>query len=815
MTGTPESREERLVFLLKLTDTLRPLSSPADIQRAAARLLCEQLRANRVNYAEIEGDQYVVRESYAEGVAPFSGRGRVGRFGAHTVSMFRRGFTRVVHDVRTEPTLTDEERAGLLGSEVGAFAGVPLMKNGQWVGVVGAHSLTPRRWTHTEVELIRDVADRMWEAVERAGAEAALREREQRLRLALEASAGGSWTWDASTNQVDWDEGFRERYGFAPDAAPSFDAWLSRVHEDDRPQVLTLLNDVLQTPTRDSWDNTFRIVHPDGRVAWIQSLGRASRDTNGQAVRLTGLELDVTGRRRAEEALQATRDEERDRELRLLLETATQGIVSVDASGIILTANRALEQMFGYQSGELIGRSIEQLMPEAFRAAHYAHRAGFFASPHPRLVGGGLNLVGLRKDGSTFSIEVSLNHVGTSGGGRAFAFVTDVTERTRAAAALQERTAELEHRTTQLSLMASELTLAEQHAREQISRTLHDGLQQLLVIASLNLEQQARQETEQGIVPGELLTQAKGTLDEAIAAARSLTVDLYPPVLQHSGLPAALTWLAGWTQKKYGLQVDVEIDQLTDSDRKAVRTLLFESVRELLFNAVKHAGVNRVRLESALDADGQLCITVSDQGVGFNPADLDDRSRRSQVGWGLFSIRERLALLGGRLEIDSSPGQGSRFRLIAPSSDARDRLAAGGAQDSVDHVALAAPVRGATCPRVLLAEDHPSVAKALSRVIAPDCDVVGIVDDGAEVVKAVTRLRPDVLVLDVNLPNVSGLEICRQITQTDTHTKVVVITGMDDPTIMDRALEAGAVAFVSKAAAGRELASAIRKAWVR
>ncbi len=127
--------------------------------------------------------------------------------------------------------------------------------------------------------------------------------------------------------------------------------------------------------------------------------------------------------------------------------------------------------MFGWPAGVLIGRPIESLMPSAFSEG-YERR-------------GGLHLVGVRREGSTFPIEVSVNRVQTPGGMRAFAFVTDITDRQRAASALQERSAELEYRTTQLSRMASDLTLAEQHTREQIARTLHDGLQQLLVIVAL------------------------------------------------------------------------------------------------------------------------------------------------------------------------------------------------------------------------------------------------------------------------------------------------------------------------------------------
>jgi PAS domain S-box-containing protein len=763
------ANEERLAFLLRLNDALRPLSDAAAVQETAARLLGEHLSATRVGYAEVEGREYVIRYEYTRGVAPLTGPSGGITIGPELREALRRGETIVVQDVRTDPRLTDDDRARMQLRQIAALVGVALFKNGQMVAAFGANHNRPRVWTASEIELVRDVAERTWDAVERTRAQAALRDQGQRLRVALEASAGGSWTWVAATNQTDWDDRFRSLYGFTPDEPANPHAWLPRVHADDRARVLAVLEEMM-TSTKESWENTFRIVRPDGTVAWIQSRGRAERDGDGRLTRLSGLDLDFNQHRRSEEALQARRDEERDRALRTLLETATQGIVSVDVDGAIVTANHAFEAMFGWPTGELIGQSIERLMPIAFRAAHARHRADYVAAPHPRLMGGGLHLVGQRKDGTTFPIEVSLNHVATAGGGRAFAFVTDITERQRAASALQARTAELEYRTMQLSRMASELTLAEQHAREQIARTLHDGLQQLLVIVALNLEQHLKHESESGIGPSELVSDAKHHLDEAIAAARSLNFELFPPVLQRSGLPAALKWLARWIHDKYKLAVQVSADARADSARKDVRTLLFESVRELLFNAVKHAAADRATLELTLDGDDQLCITVADQGIGFDPAKLDDRSKTGQTGWGLFSIRERLTLLGGRFEIDSAPGLGTRVRLRAPRGAAQHAAA-----DADAKVLRLAPIaypsaydnlRAAPdALRILIVDDHATVRKMLREILheQPQLSVVGDAANGFEAIAHAHALRPDVIVMDVAMPHMDGIEATARI----------------------------------------------------
>jgi DNA-binding NarL/FixJ family response regulator len=116
-----------------------------------------------------------------------------------------------------------------------------------------------------------------------------------------------------------------------------------------------------------------------------------------------------------------------------------------------------------------------------------------------------------------------------------------------------------------------------------------------------------------------------------------------------------------------------------------------------------------------------------------------------------------------------------------------------------------------TRPRVLLADDYPGMVKAVSRLLALDCEVVGSVADGSELMEAVQRLQPDVIVLDLNLPNVHGLEACRQIAEMNPDMKIIVFTAMSDPDVRQRSFAVGASAFVSKLARADDLRSTIKR----
>ncbi len=226
-----------------------------------------------------------------------------------------------------------------------------------------------------------------------------------------------------------------------------------------------------------------------------------------------------------------------------------------------------------------------------------------------------------------------------------------------------ERTAVATRRAVQLRALASELTLAEQRERRRLAEILHDRLQQLLYAARLNLGAVRR-----GVLDADLcetVERIDGLLGEAIAESRSLTMELSPPVLYVGPFQGALEWLARHMEQTCGLAVEVQADPQIELASEDVRILLFHSVRELLFNVVKHAGTDRARVCVRECPGGRVRVEVADEGAGFDP-ERPKTDGAETGGFGLFSIRERLELLGGSMEMDSAPGRGTRATILAP-----------------------------------------------------------------------------------------------------------------------------------------------------
>lgn len=663
----------RAAYLLALSDALSPLADAAQVQAVAARLLGEQLGAQRVAYFHVEGDDYVVLRDHVVGVPSIVGRHPVAALGPEVLRALGERQVQRVDDVTQRPAIDAGQLAAHQALRIAAYIGVPLVKGGRFVAGMTVHADRPRAWTDFDVELTVETAERTWAAAERARAEQALRERELRFRNVFELSPSAVVITDAQGRIEDCNPAFRALVGHAAEQLRG--SLLETLVEPADRAVHRQQREPRPPGAPQPSDAEHRYGTRDGTVVWVQTACRQEHDTAGRVERLVWSSVDVTARKLTEGALQQSRDRQREiaEAMRLLMETAAQGIVSVDAEGRVVTANAALLRMFGWNADELIGRSIDELVPQSRRAAHARHRAEYARWPRARAMGAALELTAQRRDGGIFPVEVSLNHVTTADGGRTVAFVTDVTERKRAEAelrrshvALRERALELERRTAQLGRLASELTLAEQRAREQLSRTLHDELQQLLYGARLQIDVLERAAAAGQADAPALAARVRGAIDEALVAARSMSMELFPPALAYGNLPDALAWLARSMAQRYGFTVELALDPQANPRAKDVRALLFESIRELLFNVVKHAGVDRARVELSREPGDRVRITVSDQGRGFD-AEAALREAQTGAGLGLFSIRERVMLMGGRIEVEGRPGAGARLTLHAPA----------------------------------------------------------------------------------------------------------------------------------------------------
>lgn len=205
-------------------------------------------------------------------------------------------------------------------------------------------------------------------------------------------------------------------------------------------------------------------------------------------------------------------------------------------------------------------------------------------------------------------------------------------------------------RTEEVRGLADALTMAEQEERRRLGQVLHDDLQQVLHGVQMQL---AAGDHER----------ASALVDKASRLTRTLAHELTPPVLHDGTLAELVRWLAGQQREVYGLDVEVDVDAGIPRVDEAVRVLLYGVLREFLFNVVKHARAHRVLMTAEAVGEGAVRVVIADDGVGFEPSSPD-----LSAGIGLTSARGRIRLVGGRLEITSSPGAGTRVEIEVPAT---------------------------------------------------------------------------------------------------------------------------------------------------
>jgi hypothetical protein len=379
-----------------------------------------------------------------------------------------------------------------------------------------------------------------------------------------------------------------------------------------------------------------------------------SQHTEGDSKLFTVILRDVTQRVHAEEQL--ARSEAR---LRGILGSAMDSIITVDERQHIVLFNAAAELVFRCSREEAIGAPLTWFIPERFRAAHGEQVRSFGAGggASRRMGGVGARLVmGLRRTGEEFPIEASISQA-SEGGQRFYTVILrDVTERVRAEEALRDSREEIQ----QLALAASS---AREQEKSRIARELHDELGQALTALKIDVGwlreniPAASEEAKKKFSAMQVL------LDGTVAAARRISSDLRPLMLDDLGLTAAADWLAHNFTNRTGVPCELVIagGDLDLADPHA--TAVFRVLQESLTNVAKHADATQV--EATLERTGdEVILTVRDNGRGFAP-----EAPRKQGSFGLTGLRERAFLLGGDVRLESAPGQGTTVEMRIPVKD--------------------------------------------------------------------------------------------------------------------------------------------------
>ncbi len=398
----------------------------------------------------------------------------------------------------------------------------------------------------------------------------------------------------------------------------------------------------------------WEILSPkDGR--WYYVVNVPIYNANGTVSKHSVI-ADITERKLAEESLKRAKEEwERT------FASVPDLIAILDNRHRVLRVNEAMAKRLGLKPDDYIGRPC-------YEAIHG------LSDPHPfcphtqTLKDGRKHVVEIHEErlGGDFLVSTTpLNDErGVMIGSVHIAY--DITERKRAEEALRKAYDELEsrvsERTSQLTSLTAELSLAEERERRRIATELHDQVGQTLILSKIKLDSLSRSLPSESF--GKQIGEISKYLDQSIQEIRSLTFQLSPPLLYEVGFEAAVEWLGEEFEEKYGLQMEFRDDGKKKPLAEEASVALFQMVRELLLNVAKHAKAKKVWI-SIGKASGKIKINVADDGSGFDCLN-GMRRKNKKSGFGLFNIRHRIEYLGGDLTIESDIGCGTRATLSLP-----------------------------------------------------------------------------------------------------------------------------------------------------
>jgi PAS domain S-box-containing protein len=492
-----------------------------------------------------------------------------------------------------------------------------------------------------------------------------LRDNEERLRIALEASETGTFRWDPRKDRyLDSGFGLKRVLGLSPEQAiQGSEDFLKRVHPDDLSRVREAL---LACKQGKDLEIEHRVVWPDGSVHWLYDRGKFIRDGGGHSPYLVGACTDITRRKQAEQALQEAHDlldlrvRERTEELERrtaqvleqarLLDLANDAIFIRSLDGTIFYWNEGAERLYGWSKQEVPFQPLSTLLRTEFPVPFEEIKSILFREGSWEG-----ELIHTHRDGTRVHVA-SRWTIWRNSDGEPIGWLqinTDISEQRRIQDGLRAMSARLLH--------------LQDEERRRIARELHDSAGQLLVGLKLNLDLLEKTAGTLPTAANKALDDSVQLVDELSRELRTISHLLHPPLLDEAGLCSAIRWYVEGFSDRSQIAVDLELSPDLGRMPREMETAIFRIVQECLTNIHRHSASPTARIQ--LSREGHtITLEVSDQGKGL-PVDVRTAFGPVRPGVGIQGMYERMRQLGGKLEV-LSDGGGTIIRASLPLENA-------------------------------------------------------------------------------------------------------------------------------------------------
>jgi PAS domain S-box-containing protein len=479
---------------------------------------------------------------------------------------------------------------------------------------------------------------------------------------------------------------------------------------------------------------------------------------------------------------------------RLLVETIEEGAATLSDDGTILYSNKSFAAFFGVPLEKFIGAPLQsflsgndaEFLKTLIIGAKLASTRGEIR----------LN----RKNGKPRTIRLTLSPNRELGLEAICAVATELTEIVDANQAL---------RVTETSLrqLSARLLQLQDEERRRIARDLHDITGQKIAVLSMSLDRLARLTEQRKPEAKDSIKESRDIVSQIGEEIRTLSYILHPPLLDECGLASAVHWYAEGFQKRSSIKLEVEVDADLPRLPADAETTLFRVVQESLTNVHRYSGSSSAKIRIS-KSSGEVLLEVIDYGHGIKSgtarAKLDGPA---PLGVGIPGMRERLHQLGGELSVDFGTS-GTRVAATLPIRKSAD----GESDESLSSLSLTIRSAEDARRRILIADDHELMRRGLRGLLESHDEwaVCGEAVEGNEAVRKSTELRPDLVIMDVNLPGLSGIEAAQQIRLEREAAKILFFTVHDSDEIIREIVGVGALGYVAKSRASQDLIEAVR-----